>query len=319
MPVSSQLVSMPSTRGSVRFTCRLPRLRHRRLKTGASARQDATAGISLCRRKLLFSRRRVAPPTPADRAHHDRVHVIGLVVPRPPADLDEPLRGVQRLGDRVVRAHFEEDVPDAAPRRLLEKLPQQRPAPAPAPCTRGDRDRLDVGIPRPARRAQPGVADQSARLFDDDVPAVPGGELFAHHGVRPGVGGEGFALECHDRRRGRPRWRAAGAHAVTRFGPCGIVTSGERRYSGSVRAGTRPAAIARPATIATIAAGMARASRRCGAERRQVRIQLVARDERGLGGPHGQAVVIDAVVHREGELPAPGIGHDGETRRARRR
>ena len=102
-----------------------------------------------------------------------------------------------------------------------------RPRPRPR-RTLGDRDRLDVGIRCPARGAQAGVAEQAAGLFDHDVPAVRRGELFAHHRVRPGVGRERRALERHDRVE-VVRGRGPGAHAVTRFGPCGSVTSGERR------------------------------------------------------------------------------------------
>ncbi len=53
----------------------------------------------------------------------------------------------------------------AAPRGVARPRPRPR-------ARLGDRDGLDVGIPRPARRAQPRIADESPGLFDDDVPAV---------------------------------------------------------------------------------------------------------------------------------------------------
>ncbi len=102
---------------------------------------------------------------------------------------------------------------------------------------------------------------------------------------------------------------------MTRFGPCGMVTSGERRYSGSAAAGTRPAATARPATIATIGARDRARVAALGAELGQARIELLARDERGLGRPHRKPVVVDPVVHRERELAAARIGHDRESGR----
>jgi hypothetical protein len=160
--------------------------------------------------------------------HHDRVDVVGLVVPRLAADLEEALRHVQRLGDGVVGPHLEEDVLHPAPFRLDEEFPQQRAAPASAAGLLGDRDGLDVGIRRPAHRAKPGIADDAAGFFVDHVPAVRRGQLFAHHGVGPGVGRERRPLERHDRRQVEGRGGAE-RHALTRFGAPGIVTSGERR------------------------------------------------------------------------------------------
>ena len=160
--------------------------------------------------------------------HHDGVDVVGLVVPRAASHLDESLGGVERLRDRVVGAHLEEDLVHPAGRGLAEECVQQRAAPPPAPGARGDRDRLDVGILRPSRRAKPRIADEAPRLFVHDVPAVGGRELLGHHRLGPRVGRERGALERHDRVE-ILGGRLPHSHAVTRFGPAGSVTSGERR------------------------------------------------------------------------------------------
>ena len=101
------------------------------------------------------------PPIPPRPAHHDRVDVVGLVVARAPPDLDEPLRRVQRLRDRVVGPHLEEHVAHAAPRGLREQCGQQRP-PATSAASSPRRSRSSgcrhplPRAPRAARRSRSG-------------------------------------------------------------------------------------------------------------------------------------------------------------------
>ena len=325
MPVSSQLVSMPEHEGFGAVHVHAPASAAACVPISDSAdtgrvRAVCTWMAEICGFGRVAGTRPRHPPAQVE-LHHDRVDVVGLVVPRrggrprrnPPSAYSACATGLSARTSRNT---------SRTPRRAASSssvASSARPRPRPRPPSAIVIVWMSASA-RPACRAQPGVADQAPGLFDDDVPAVRRGELLAHHRVGPGVARERCALERHDRvevvegRRGHAR----AAHARD---PLRVRAAGSHRASAGTAArsvaGTRPAATARPATIASIAPGTAAGVAALGAELGEARIELLARDERGLGRPHRQAVVVDPVVHRERELAAARIGHDREPRVAR--
>ena len=151
MPVSSQLVSMPSTRGSPFRCMRPPRIvplgeeippREDRI------RPDSSSGRAISSRGV----RRAAAHAAHIELHDDRIDVVGLVVARATPDLGESLGAVQRLRDGVVGAHLEEEVARAARRRLGDQRAQQR-APL-AAAAGGLGDARSSGCRHPSPRAE---------------------------------------------------------------------------------------------------------------------------------------------------------------------
>ncbi len=106
-------------------------------------------------RRRLRSRRAAAPPTRAGRAasRPRRRRRAGSSAGAARSRRTPP--SVERLGDGVVGAHLEEHVVHAAIGCLGEQrlAAVARPRPRPRDA-RGDRDGLDVGIPRSVQRAQ---------------------------------------------------------------------------------------------------------------------------------------------------------------------
>ena len=235
----------------------------------------------------------------------------------------KPSERVERLRDGVVGAHLEEHLARRrAARASVEQRARAAPDPDPGPADAlGDRDRLDVGIRRPARRAQPGVADQAPGLFDDDVPAVRRRELSRIIASdQASVGNDARSSAMIASRSCERCARRACSLRPPASGRPSRVTSGERRYSG-VGGG-------RHAPGGERAAGDDRDHRARDARRRRgasapSSARRASSSSRGTSAgsvdPHRQPVVVDPVVDGERELAAARIGDDRERRVGRRR
>ena len=135
-------------------------------------------------------------------------------------------------------------------------------------------------------------------------------ELFAHHGVRPGVGGNdersSAMIASRSARAGSRPLRCS--YAVTRFGAvrqrdvgrAQVERLGRRGHAAGCRWLGSPRSPPSPPTPP-----LRRAAAR---PVRPAWHRVRPRDERGFGQPHRQSVVVDAVVHRERVLAATGIG-----------
>src|SRR5215469_1794294 len=124
--------------------------------------------------------------------HHDRVHVGGLVVALPDADLHESAPQVQPSGPGVVLPHLQEHLVAALPAGRVDQRPEQGRSDAVPPAVRGDRDREHVRAHAAGDEHQPGVASQAR----PPRPVIPDG-LAVRHQVKPAVGGLGYLVREH--------------------------------------------------------------------------------------------------------------------------
>src|SRR5699024_5262687 len=112
--------------------------------------------------RIEYLRADGAEPRAQWQAHDERVGPFGLIVARAHAQGAESESFVEALGDRVVRADLEDDLPGAGGAGGVEQVGEQRRAEAPAPLVREHADRHDLAR---LRQGDAGVSDEHAVEF----------------------------------------------------------------------------------------------------------------------------------------------------------